>query len=207
MKNTERKILITDDHCVVRVGTGMILEEHLENISVDYAESYAQSKLKIRNERFDMILLDVGMPDSTFKFMVSELKTIQNDLIVMIFSSMKEIYAPDYIREGAEGFVNKLADEQTLVQAVETLFNKGLYYPSIKRAPHFSEKGIPIDKLSEREFQVFMSLAEGNGILEISNLLKLEVPTVSTYKRRIFKKLGISNIVELLNIYQSYQDR
>uniref|UniRef100_A0AAU6WUM3 LuxR C-terminal-related transcriptional regulator n=2 Tax=Chryseobacterium TaxID=59732 RepID=A0AAU6WUM3_9FLAO len=52
-----------------------------------------------------------------------------------------------------------------------------------------------------------MSLAEGNGILEISNLLKLEVPTVSTYKRRIFKKLGISNIVELLNIYQSYQDR
>lgn len=198
-----KKILIADDHHVVRVGTSMILKSKINDISIDFAENYTEVKQKLASQKFDLVILDIDMPESTFKLMIKELKTIQEDLLIMIFSMYKDNVAMQYIREGAEGFLNKLSDEKTIVKAVNSIFEDGFYYPpQIISQIAKGKIGINVAEiLSKREFQVFELLAIGNGNLEIANILDIKIPTVGTYKRRINEKLKINNIIELLNIY------
>ncbi|ANF49108.1 DNA-binding response regulator [Chryseobacterium glaciei] len=197
-----KKILLADDHYIVTFGTSMLLKNHFSDVSIECAENYDEVKEKIRSERFDLIILDIEMPGSTFKFMVKELKRIQEDLMILIFSSAKESAALEYIHEGAEGFINKLCSEKALIKAVESIFDQGYYYPSklIDQAFNRSKKN-GTEVLSERELQVFRLLVQGNGNLEISNILNINISTVSTYKRRIYAKLGVKNIIDLLKIY------
>lgn len=197
-----KKILIADDHYIVTFGTSVLLKKHFSDISIDCAENYNEVKEKVRNEKFDLLILDIEMPGSTFKFMIKELKKIQKDLMIMIFSSSQESAALEYIHEGAEGFVNKLSGEKTLVKAVEAIFEEGYYYPLklIEKAFNRSDKK-GTEVLSERELQVFKLLVQGNGNLEIANTLKINMSTVSTYKRRIYAKLHVKNLIDLLKIY------
>ncbi|WP_449397791.1 response regulator [Chryseobacterium wanjuense] len=200
-----KKILIADDHYVVRLGTALILESQFAKISIDYAESYDEVKSKLNSEKFDLIILDIEMPGSTFKKMIKELKIIQEDLMIMIFSSYKESVAIEYIQEGAEGYLNKLSSEKTLIKAVQSIFEDGYYYPFklVKQLSARPQKEEVESVLSEREFQVFKLLVEGNGNLEIANILQIQMTTASTYKRRIYAKLGVNNIIDLLKIYNS----
>ncbi|MGD1317756.1 LuxR C-terminal-related transcriptional regulator [Chryseobacterium sp. 2R14A] len=199
-----KKILIADDHSIVTFGTSELLKNHFNNIKIDCAKDYNEVKEKIRNERFDLIILDIEMPGSTYKFMIKEIKSIQKDILIMIFSSSKEIVAMEYIQEGADGFVNKLSSEKTLIKAVESIFEEGYYYPLklINQVLNRSKK-TGTEVLSERELQVFRLLVEGNGNIEISDILKITMSTVSTYKRRIYSKLGVKNIIDLLRIYNN----
>lgn len=203
-----KKILIADDHSVVRLGTALVLENQFSNIFCDYAENYGEVKKKLHEERFDLLILDIDMEGSTFKLMIKELKMIQEDLPILIFSSYKENIAVEYIQEGAEGFLNKLSNEQTLIKAVQTIFEDGFYYtPQLieQLSAHRQKKDI-IETLSERELQVFRLLAEGNGNLEIANTLNIQMTTASTYKRRIYAKLGVDNVIDILKIYNSYHN-
>lgn len=201
-----KKILIADDHYVVVLGTSMLLKQYSSEISIDSAGSYHEVKEKITNERFDLLMLDIEMPGSIFKFMIKELKMIQKDLLIMIFSSYKENVAIEYIHEGAEGFINKLSDEKTLIKAIKSIFEDGYYYPAnlMQYALNPSQrKGTEV--LSHRELEVFKLLIQGNGNLEISNILDINISTVSTYKRRIYAKLGVNNPIDLLKIYNHLQ--
>jgi two-component system, NarL family, response regulator, fimbrial Z protein, FimZ len=201
-----KKILIADDHSVVRLGTAMVLEHHLTNIFCDYAENYGEVKTKLQEGKFDLLILDIDMEGSTFKFMIKELKMIQEDLPILIFSSYKENIAVEYIQEGAEGFLNKLSNEETLIKAVQTILEDGFYYTPqlIEQLSVQHKKKDIIETLSERELQVFKLLAEGNGNLEIANVLNIQMTTASTYKRRIYAKLGVDNVIDILKLYNSY---
>lgn len=200
-----KKILIADDHYVVRLGTALVLENQFAKIAIDYAENYDEVKSKLHAEKFDLIILDIEMPGSTFKYMIKELKMIQEDLMIMIFSSYKESVAIEYIQEGAEGYLNKLSSEKTLIKAIQSIFEDGYYYPLklIKQLSSRSQKKEVELILSERELQVFKLLAEGNGNLEIANILQIQMTTASTYKRRIYAKLGVNNLIDLLKIYNN----
>ncbi|KQT33064.1 LuxR family transcriptional regulator [Chryseobacterium sp. Leaf405] len=200
-----KKILIADDHFVVRFGTAIVLENHFKNIVIDYAESYDEVESKLKSEKFDLIILDIDMEGSLFKYMVKELKKIQRDLMILVFSSSDESEAVDYIREGAEGYLNKLGSEKNIIKAVKAIFEDGYYYSpklAYELASSSSKKQVR-DILSEREFQVFKLLSEGNGNLEIANILNIHIATASTYKRRIFTKLNVSNLVDLLKDYRN----
>ncbi|RMZ59229.1 DNA-binding response regulator [Chryseobacterium nematophagum] len=199
-----KKILIADDHHVVRVGTALILKNTFPDYSLEYAINYPEAKEKLKIERFDLILLDIDMPGSILKGMVKELKTIQEDVLIIIFSNYKEEVAIQYINEGADGFLNKLSDEESLVNAINTIFKDGYYYSNqiIKKMRNHSENSDPRLILSKREFEVFELLAKGNGNLEIANILNLEPPTVGTYKKRIFEKLDVENTIEIFKIYK-----
>ncbi|WP_415326247.1 response regulator [Chryseobacterium sp. MMS23-Vi53] len=201
-----KKILIADDHSVVRLGTALVLENQFSNIFCDYAENYGEVKKKLHEERFDLLILDIDMEGSTFKLMIKELKMIQEDLPILIFSSYKENIAVEYIQEGAEGFLNKLSSEHTLIRAVQTIFEAGFYYTPqlIEQLSAYRQKKDIIETLSERELQVFRLLAEGNGNLEIANILNIQMTTASTYKRRIYAKLGVDSVIDILKIYNSY---
>ncbi|RNA61730.1 DNA-binding response regulator [Chryseobacterium nematophagum] len=199
-----KKILIVDDHSVVRVGTSIILENEFKDITLAFASDYDEIKEKLSTEKFDLILLDLDIPGSLFKEMIKELKAIQNDILIMIFSSYKEDIAIQYIKEGADGFFNKLNSEAALVKAVASMFESGYYYPAELIHQFVKEpKKAANEILSEREFQIFKLLAIGNGNLEIANILNIQVSTVGTYKKRIFDKLKIKNIIDLAKIYSN----
>lgn len=200
-----KKILIADDHSVVRLGTSIALEDRIDNITIDFAANYNELKEKLTHEKFDLLILDIEMEGSIYKLMISELKNIQEDLLIMIFSSSDESVAIEYILEGAEGYVNKLSNDETLAKAVRSIFQNGQYYPAslIKQFSERSDKKNPKEILSEREFQIFKLLSEGNGNLEIANLLKIQSGTMSTYKKRIYTKLGVKNLIELFKIYKN----
>lgn len=197
-----KKILLADDHHIVTFGISILLKNNFNNIYVDCVENYNDAKEKIKNEKFDLIILDIMMPGSTFKFMVKELKMLQEDLMIMIFSSHPENTAIEYIKQGAEGYVNKLSSEKTVIKAVRSIFEDGYYYPFklMDLALNRSErKGIEV--LSAREIEVFNLLVQGYGNLEVANALKINISTVSTYKRRIYDKLGIKNVIQLSKLY------
>ncbi|WP_079243168.1 response regulator transcription factor [Chryseobacterium indologenes] len=198
-----KKILIADDHHVVRIGTAMVLEKNFNHFEVDFAETYDEVKQKIQSEKYDLVILDIELPGSILKSMVKEIKAIAEDILILIFTSYKENIALQYIEEGANGFLNKQSDPENFVKAVEALFKDGQYYtPEIlNELLKGNKKRKAIENLSERELQVFNLLAKGNGNLEIANALDIEESTVGTYKRRVYQKLKITNLVELLEIY------
>jgi|UPI0006464134 DNA-binding NarL/FixJ family response regulator len=201
----KKKILIADDHSVVRLGTALVLENQITDIDCDYAENYDEVKEKLKEEKFDLLILDIDMEGSTYKYMIRELKNIQEDILILMFSSYKENVAVEYIQEGAEGFLNKMSSEKILVRAVRSIFEDGFYYTPqlIEQLSKYQQKKDVNEVLSERELQVFRLLAEGNGNLEIANALNIQMTTASTYKRRVFAKLGVNNVIELLKIYNS----
>ncbi|MGH1519552.1 response regulator [Chryseobacterium sp. JK1] len=198
-----KKILIADDHHVVRIGTAMILEKNFDDFEIHFAETYGEAKQKIETEKFDLVILDIELPGSLLKSMVKEIKNISEEILILIFTSYKENIALQYIEEGANGFLNKQSDPEIFVKAVEALFKDGFYYTSETIASLMKGNAgkKTSDILSERELQVFNLLAKGNGNLEIANTLNIEESTVGTYKRRIYQKLKITNLVELLEIY------
>lgn len=198
-----KKILIADDHHVVRIGTALILEKNFNDVEVDFAETYDEAKQKIESEKFDLLILDIELPGSILKSMVKEIKSISPETFILIFTSYKENIALQYIEEGANGFLNKQSDPEHFVKAVEAIFKDGYYYTSemMTEILKGNQKKKAIENLSERELQVFNLLAKGNGNLEIANTLNIEESTVGTYKRRVYQKLKISNLVELLEIY------
>jgi len=198
-----KKILIADDHHVVRIGTAMILEKNFNHFEVDFAETYGEAKNKIESEKYDLVILDIELPGSILKSMVKEIKRISEDTLILIFTSYKENIALQYIEEGANGFLNKQSDPDHFVKAIEALFKDGYYYtPEImNELLKGNKKRNAVENLSEREMQIFNLLAKGNGNLEIANALNIEESTVGTYKRRVYQKLKITNLVELLDIY------
>ncbi|OCA78149.1 DNA-binding response regulator [Chryseobacterium contaminans] len=199
-----KRILIADDHHVVRIGTALILEKNFDDFEIDVAATYDEVKEKVRDEKFDLIILDIELPGSTFKSMVKEIKKNNKDILILIFTSYKESFALQYIQEGANGFLNKLSDAETFVKTVEGIFKDGYYYtPEVLNEMMMQmQKKSPTEILSERELQVFDLLAKGNGNLEIANALDIQESTVGTYKRRVYQKLKITNLVELLEIYK-----
>lgn len=201
---TMKKILIADDHYIVRTGTALLLESKLQYpCTIDFAENYIETKDKVSKEQYDLVILDIDMPDSTSKTMVKELKGKQEDLKIMIFSTYDESVGIQYIEEGAEGFLNKGASESEILRGITAIFEEGYYYPSkmVNKLLSHSKDGRTVEKLSKREFQIFKLLAEGNGNIEIANILDLKMSTISTYKKKIFDKLKIKNVVDLVRIY------
>lgn len=200
-----RKIIIADDHSVVRLGTSLILESHYKDVKISCAESYTELMEKLHAEQFDLLIMDVNMPESKYLSMIGELKKIQPDLKILVFSVCDNDIDVQYIIEGAEGYINKLSDENNILEAVQQIFETGTYYSQdiVKKLVSSAKKNNsvnPLETLSEREKEIFDLLVKGYGNIEISNELNLHLSTVSTYKARIFKKLDIKNMVDLIRL-------
>lgn len=199
-----KNILIADGHYVVRTGTSMVLESKLQYpCSIDFAETYIETKNKVSEKIYDLLIIDIDIPDSNFKAMVKELKKKQKHLKILIFATYDENVGIQYIEEGAAGYLNKGASESEILTAVTGIFEEGYYYTvdMMKKLVSQSTGSHSVDRLSKREFQIFKLLAEGNGNIEISNSLNLKMSTISTYKKKIFEKLQVKNVVDLVRIY------
>lgn len=198
-----KKILIIDDHYVIRAGTTLIIQQHIQNLEIDQAASYLEALNKVKEKKYDLLLLDIDLPDTENKKMVKELKITGNDCKILMYTSYTDSEVIiQYIREGADGYLDKMANETEIVTAINNMLSVGYSFPQkfVGIMARKIKSKHPIEKLSERELQIFNLLTEGNGNLEISNLLDIKITTISTYKKRIFEKLDVDNLFGLMQL-------
>lgn len=200
-----KRVLIADDHLVVRLGISVALQAEYPNLTIDMAESYEEVMVSLQNHSYFLVILDISMEGIQSTRIISELKNIQKDVKILIFTSYDHNIGLQYIRKGAEGYLHKKCNEQELKNGIKNMFEKGCYYPSqlIPELVKSSRETPVLESLTKREYQIFELLAEGGGNLEISNQLGIKETTVSTIKRNIFKKIKIQNIAELIEMHSN----
>ena len=207
-----QKILIVDDYLVVRTGVSIILGEYFKEAELFTIENFPETIEFLKENEIDLILLDINMPGGKNKEMISEIRELQPNVKILIFSGYEEAtHAYQYILAGANGYLNKLSDKEKIILAVESIFKTGNYVSSetMSTIIHASTNKIslnPIEKLSKRELEISELLLEGNGNLEIANKLNIHMTTVSTHKNNIFSKLNVKNIIELIGIFNKHKD-
>lgn len=205
-------ILIADDHSIVRFGTAVAINETFKEAQITHAATIKEVYSHLNFKRFDLLLLDINMPGGNNINVIKEILDLQSDIKILVFSSYDEnIYALRYIEAGAAGYLNKNTAMEELNNAISSIQERGkymsptvrdLYIQKLTSTKSSIDKVNPLNKLSNREIDVAKHLIEGHGILEVSNLLNLSSSTVSTYKSRIFEKLGVTNIPELIELFK-----
>ncbi|MBP4136916.1 LuxR C-terminal-related transcriptional regulator [Flavobacterium geliluteum] len=201
------KILIVDDHLVVRIGVGMVLKDQIEDVNISNAESFCETITLLKQETFDLLILEINISGGKSREILAEIKVIQPNIKILIFSTYDQRSAYKYILLGAHGYLNKLSCEKIIVTAVKTILEGGSYISAeivekiIQAALHKIEMN-PLDVLSKREFEIAELLVIGNGNLEIANKLNIQMSTVSTYKNRMYEKLKIRTLVELIDVFK-----
>jgi len=196
------RILIADDHSIVRIGTSIILRDELGEVEIAEAGTFSQVLEKISERPFDLILLDISMPGGDTLDMVPSILLRNKDARVLIFSSYDEsMFALRYIQSGAHGYLGKDTGEEEVKLAVRTVL-KGDIYVSEKlkqyQLSRIQNHKDPLAELSDRETEIMQLLIKGYSTSEIANLLHLRLNTISTYKVRLYEKLKVSNLVELI---------
>lgn len=210
--NTPLKILLADDHSVVRRGVALILKESFPEATIIHAESFDQVMHVLPEEKPNVLILDINLPGGNSAAMVEKAKKTAPDLKILMFSAFdEEQYALRYIHAGADGYLNKLSSEEKIAEAVSILLNGGKYISDkvknkILENTIYNTPANPLDLLSNREMEIAGMMAEGLGNLEIANKLTIQMSTVSTYKNRIFEKLGVSNVVSMVEKYRLYKE-
>lgn len=206
-----KKILIVDDHLVVRNGVAMVLEKKIADVVISNAENFFEAIAQVREDTFDLVILDINIPGGKSTEMITDLRAIQPSIKILMFSAHEEEqYALKYISAGANGYLNKLSSEEKMMFAINSIFESSSYISAellTKLVEAKTNKKVinPLEVLSKRELQIVQLLINGNGNLEISNMLDIHMSTVSTYKARVFEKLKINNLVELINLYKTFE--
>lgn len=197
------RILIADDHAVVREGLRQIIAKQSDMVVAGEAASGPDVLNKIRSARYDVVLLDLSMPGRSGLEILADIKKEQPDLRVLVLSIHSEdLYAVRALRAGASGYLTKESAPEQLVEAVRKVSRGGKYIsPSLAERLAFALEAdsdkLPHERLSDREYQVLCMIASGKTVKEIAGELALSVSSVSTYRSRILIKMNLKNNAEL----------
>ena len=197
------KILIADDHAIVRRGLKQILAETPDMMVLDEASNGHEVLTKVMKHDYSVILLDISMPGKSGLDVLKELKTERPKLPVLILSMYpEEQYAVRVLRAGAAGYLTKEGAPEELIYAIRKVV-QGKKYVSASLAEKLvfdldgdSQKPLH-ESLSDREFQVLCMIASGKTVSDISEELALSVKTISTYRTRLLEKMKMKNNAEL----------
>jgi two-component system, NarL family, invasion response regulator UvrY len=200
------RIVIADDHAVVRKGLRTILSDG-EGLQVVGEASSADELLTIlRSRQVDAVVLDVGLGDRDGIEVLKHIRATLPRLPVLVISMHpEEIFAIRAIRAGASGYIEKTAPPELLLEAVTRVAAGGRYVSGnlAERLTQDLARGVtgslPHERLSDREFEVFRLLGSGKSVSEIARSLNLSVKTVSTHRTRILSKTGLSTNAEIVD--------
>lgn len=209
----ELKILLADDHSVVRQGVSLILQNSFKKAQIDHVENFAGVLRLLDETIYDLIILDINMDGGDTTNMIIDIRAIRPNSKILMFSAYEDQhYALRYIHAGANGYINKMCEEDELIRAVKDVLSVGVYVSESMESDvyDYATKKTdynPLQSLSNREIEVARLLIKGLGNLEISNKLKIRMSTVSTYKLRMFEKLGIKNVMNLVEMFNVYEQK
>jgi len=199
-----KRVLIVDDHEVVRNGLKKILEEQPGEIEFGEAGTASEAITFVREQAWDIVILDISLGGGRNGLeTLKELKQMRPRLHVLILTMhSEEQYARRSFRSGAAGYITKDSPRAELIRAVSKVMEGGKYVSPVlaEKLVAYIEKDIngpPHETLSDREFQVMRLIASGKTVSEIAELLSLSDKTISTYRARILEKMGMKTSAEL----------
>ncbi len=205
------RVLIADDHAIVRRGLIEILLSELENPVCGEAENAQQVLAQVQRQTWDLVILDVSMPGRSGIDVLSDLKRTHPKMPVLVLSMHPEgQYGKRVLRAGASGYMNKDSAPEELIKAIRKVLAGGRYV-----SPALAEKlawdlgedhaRLPHEALSDREFEVLRMIGAGKTISRIAEELHLSVATISTYRARILEKMNLTTNAELMRY--AFQNR
>ena len=204
------RILIVDDHAILRRGLKEILEREFRDVSIGGAGTAEQALTQLDAENWDLVILDITMPGRSGVDVLRHLKALRPKLPVLVLSMHPEDqYGKRVLKAGASGYMNKESAPEELIKAVRKLLSGGRYVSPTLAETLAVDLGRDDDtpaheRLSDREFEVLRKMASGKTVGQIAQELHLSVPTVSTYRARILEKMGMSNTAELIRYALSH---
>lgn len=198
------KILIVDDHAVVRQGVKQIINGYSEKATVGEAKNAEEMLDLIRKGKWDLLILDIGLPGRSGLDVLGDIKKINPKLPVLALSAYPEDQlAIRVLKAGASGYLSKESASEELVSALKKVLAGGRYV-----SPALAERlamtledsldKLPHETLSDREYQIMCMLASGKATTEIAKELLLSPTTISTYRARVFRKLHLKKRSELV---------
>jgi len=198
------RIVIADDHTIVREGLKQLLGSAGDLQVVAEAADGHQALERVRSEDFDVLLLDMSMPGRSGIELIKQVHSEKPRVRILVLSMHEEQqYAVRAIRAGASGYLTKESASAQLVAAIRKVASGGAFI-SAEVAQQLAlgampgAQGMPHESLSDREFQVFKMLAEGKSVSDIAERLTLSVKTVSTHKANVLEKMGMGTSAELV---------
>jgi two-component system invasion response regulator UvrY len=199
------RVLIADDHAVVRQGLIQILGDMPEMVVTGEATNGQEVLDKVRAETWDVVVLDISMPGRSGLDVLKELRAERPALAVLVLSMYSEDqYAVRVLKAGAAGYLTKDTAADELVKAIRKVVSGGRYVSPFLAERLAFEVGadasrLPHETLSDREFQVLRLLAAGKSVKEIAAELSLSVKTISTYRARMLEKMHLQTTAELMH--------
>jgi DNA-binding NarL/FixJ family response regulator len=205
-----KRILIADDHSIVRAGLSILIKTEYINAQIDDCNDGNSAWEKIQSTQYDLVIMDISMPGTDLVSLLKNIFTRQPQLKVLILSmSSEEIYAKKYLQLGVMGFINKEADSFEIRKAIVSVMNNRRYMSTklqetITSNAIGSAGGSLFENLSARELEVMTHLVEGKNVSEIGDILSIHISTVSTHKANILQKLKVNNVIELTRIAKRF---
>jgi len=206
------RVLIADDHTIVRSGLKLIIQDLLPSTVFDEASNGDQVIAHVKKHDYEMIVLDINMPGTDSIALVTNLFAYREQSKILIYSmNSEDLYAKRFIKLGVLGYLNKESTAEEIKKAIASVL-RGDNYISRRLKKDLSEdmqskKGgdNPFEKLSDREIQTVKYLLHGYSLREIRKILNVHSSTVGTYKTRIFEKLKIKTVRDLGELARMYQ--
>lgn len=198
------KVLLADDHAIIRDGLKQILADTADLEVVGEAANGVEVLQQVRLKKWDVLVLDISMPGRNGLDLIHLVKDEQPELPILILSMHhEEQYAVRALHAGASGYITKESDGDLLVAAIRRVAAGGVHISDkvaelMVRGMRPSGEILPHNLLSDREFQIFNMLVSGLGLTEIATQLSLSVKTISTHKTHILQKMNMANAAELI---------
>lgn len=209
----ERKILIADDHAIVRYGVSLIIREEVPGSVITEVDNFNDALSLVEKEHFHLLILDINLPGGNSIQMLDQVRQKQPSIKILVFTAYEEsTFAIRYMQAGADGYLIKNSAADEIGRALRTVLSSQLYVSDSVKESLLADKlnrqnssANPLQLLSNRENDVLQLMLQGKSVSEIANMLNVHTTTISTYKNRIFEKMNTRNLVELIEKYRLFQ--
>ena len=207
-KTPRKQLLIVDDHPMMRTGLTQLIDNEPDLKVCAEADNAAQALHAVTGRSFDLILLDISLPDKNGLELIKDIQALKPGLPVLVVSMHDELlYAERVLRAGARGYIMKQEGGKKFLQAIRHVL-AGQVYVSEKMSArilenfsghHSAMAKAPVQRLSDREFEVFQLIGRGKGTRDIAELLHLSVKTVEVHRANLKKKLELKTAHDLVH--------
>jgi len=204
------KILVVDDHALIRKGIKQLLED-IDGMQVTgEAETGMQAINMMRKDRFDLVLLDISLPDKHGMDVLKQLRSEKPDIKIIVLSMYPEDqYGVRTLKAGAMGYINKQSAPEKLVGAIRHVGSGKKYISEVLAEQLLNNligesQDLLHQSLSNREYQTLCLMSSGNSLTEISEVMRLSPKTVSVYRARMLEKMGFKNNAEAIHYAIAY---
>jgi DNA-binding NarL/FixJ family response regulator len=203
----KKRILIVDDHPMMRQGLAQLVSNEPDLVVCCEADTAGQALNILVTSKPDLVLADISLPDKNGLELIKDIRALAPDVLILVVSMHDEaLYAERVLRAGARGYIMKQEGGRKLMEAIRQILS-GQIYVSEKMSARILEifsgrrtqaGGSPVERLSDREFEVFQLIGEGKGTREIAGHLHLSVKTVEVHRANIKEKLSVKTATDLV---------